>query len=115
VLLVLHRFAPSEPLLPNLKTLQFSPVTVELVPSILLLAFPGTANISMGFPESGLPKALVALTAATFPTWCPTLRQIHLYSLPRDPMTAAAVSELLLTTNQNALRSFRVDSPLTEE
>ena len=24
VLLVLHRFAPSEPLLPNLKTLQFS-------------------------------------------------------------------------------------------
>jgi len=30
-------------------------------------------------------------------------------------MIAAAVSELLLTTNQNTLRSFRVDSPLTEE
>jgi len=115
VFLVLHRFAPSEPLLPNLKTLQFSPVAAEFVPSILLLASPGTANISIGFPAPNIPKALVASTIATFPTRCPTLRQIHLHSLPRDPMIAAAVSELVLTTNRNTLRSFRVDSPLIEE
>ena len=115
VFLVLHHFTPSEPLLPNLKTLQFSPITAELVPSILLLTSPGTADISIGFIGPGIPKALVASMITTFPTRCPTLRQISLYSLPRDPMITAAASELLLTTNRNTLRSFRVDSPLADE
>ena len=115
VFLVLHRFAFGEPLLPNLKTLQLSSVTAEFVPFILLLVSPGTTTIDIGFGGRDLPKALVASTIAIFPTSCPNLQQIRLHSLPRDPMIIAAVSELLLTTDRGALRSFRVDSPLTEE
>lgn len=35
--------------------------------------------------------------------------------LPRDTTIVAAVSRLALNTNQNTLRCFRADSPLTEE
>jgi len=52
---------------------------------------------------------------ATFPTLCPNLQEITLYSLQRDPMVTAALSEMLLASNRNALRCFRVDYPLTEE
>jgi hypothetical protein len=51
----------------------------------------------------------------TFPTLCPNLQDINLYSVPRDPVIAAAVSEFLLATNRDALRYLRVDSLLTEE
>jgi len=115
VFLVLHRFTPSKLLLPNLKIIQFSPIATWFIPSILLLASPGTADIIIEFAGSSLPNALVASTIATLPTRCPTLQQIRLHSLPRVPMVTAAVSELLLTTNRNTLRSFHVDSPLTEE
>jgi len=112
--LVLHRFAFSEPLLPNLKTLQFSPVIAEFIPSILLLVSPGITTIDIGFGRHHYLKALIASTIAAFPTSCPNMRRIHLRSLPRDPIITAAVSELLLTTNRNTLRSLCVDSPLTE-
>ncbi|KAF9641953.1 hypothetical protein BDM02DRAFT_3264624 [Thelephora ganbajun] len=115
VFLVLHRFTSSELLLPNLRTLWLSSVTVEFIPSILLLVSPGTTTIDIGFEEPDLSKALVASTITAFPTRCPNLQQIGLHCLPRDPMIIAAVSEFLLTTNRNTLRSFHVDSPLTEE
>ena len=51
----------------------------------------------------------------TVPTLCPNLQALSLYSLPRDPMITAAISEMLLVTNRNTLQQFRVDSPLIEE
>ena len=50
-----------------------------------------------------------------FPKLCPNLHDIGLIGLPRDSMITVAVSELVLTTNQNTLQYFHVDSPLTME
>jgi len=52
---------------------------------------------------------------ATIPTACPNLQEITLHSLPRDPIITTAVSAMLLSSNRDALRRLRVDSPLTEE
>ena len=49
------------------------------------------------------------------PKLCPDLRTIDLQRLPKDPVITAAVSKMLLASNRNTLRSFRVDSPLTKE
>ena len=60
-------------------------------------------------------NVLVASTITVFPMLCPNLQQICLQSLPRDPTTAAAVSDFLLTINRGALQSFCAGSPLMEE
>ena len=52
---------------------------------------------------------------STFPTLCPNLQDITLKCQLMDPVIAASVSELVLTTNRNALRAFCVDYPLTDE
>lgn len=49
------------------------------------------------------------------PTLCPNLQEFTLKHTPNHPVITTAVSELLLTTNRNSLRSFRADSPLTKE
>ena len=115
VFLVLQRFSFNEPLLPNLKTLELWFVDAETAPFILSFISPATTCIDISFETSHLPKGLVASIITIFSARCPNLQRIGLRDLPRDPMITAAVSELLLTTNQNTLRTFYVDSPLTEE
>ena len=115
VLLVLQRFNFTEPLLPNLKTLELWSTTAEFAPFILLFVSPGTTHINVTFQVYDLSKALVASIITPFSARCPNLQHIGLHHLPRDPMITAVVSELLLTTNRDTLRTFDVDSPLTEE
>ena len=111
----LQLHAVNEPLFPNLGIIQLCPVGRELVPFIPLFLSPRTTVIDITFDESYLPKVMVALMIDTFPVLCPNLQRILLHFLPRDPMITAAVSRMLLASNRDALRSVRVDSPLTEE
>jgi len=115
VLSVLQLCVVNEPLFPNLKTLLLWDVGVESIPFIPLFLSPRTTIISIGFTESDFPKALVASVITTLPTRCPNLQEITLSSLPSDQMVDAAVSEVLLASNRNTLRRFRVDSSLTRE
>ena len=105
--------ALSEPLLPNLRYLSLGG---NFIPFIPLILSPTISVIKFKFYElepSETPAA--ASIIAAFPEVCPNLQHIRLQYLPRDPMITAAASELLLTTNRDTLRSFHVDSPLTEE
>ena len=112
---ILQHFSSNEPLLPNLKTLELLSITAEFVPFILSFVSPGTTHIDIVFSIHNISKALVASVITIFSARCPNLQRISLHTLPRDPMITNAVSELLLTTNRNTLRTFNVDSPLTEE
>ena len=114
VLSVLQLCAINEPLFPNLKTVDLW-LEKRFIPSIPLFLSPRTTDISIWDLRFNLPKAIVPSAIAALPTRCPNIQSISLYSLPSDPMVAAAVSSLLLVINRNALRCFRVDSPLTEE
>ncbi|KAF9643055.1 hypothetical protein BDM02DRAFT_3264243, partial [Thelephora ganbajun] len=115
VLSVLRFRVFGEPLFPNLETLLLFSATGEFIPFIPLFLSPGTTLINFTFSTPDLPKAVVASMITTLPTLCPNLQNIGLHSLPRDPIITAAVSELLLTTNRNTLRSFNANSPLTED
>ena len=115
VLWALQLHAINEPLFPNLKTLELWPITEEFIPFIPMFLSPRTTAISIGFNESDLPVAALALMIATFPSLCPNLRDITLRSLPRDPTITAAVSGMLLAANRDTLQHFHVSSPLTEE
>ena len=104
----------NKPFLPNLKALSLWRIEGSLVPFIPLFLPPRTTSISLSF-ESDLSEALVASVVTTLPKLCPDLQEITLPSLPRDPMIAAAVSEMVLAINQNILRTLDVDFPLSEE
>jgi len=104
-----------DPLFPNLRTLRLYSITAEFIPFIPLFLSPGIAGIVMTFDGSSVPRVIVASIFATLPTLCPNLQDIALRSLPLDPMVTAAVSGMLLASSGNALRSVKVDSPLTEE
>ena len=113
---VLQSRGLSEPLLPNLQTLRLclSCATQEFILSIPL--FLSTRITTIHIEPFGRNEALRASSmVATFPTLCPNLSVIRLPELPREPLTTAAVSELVLATNKRSLRYFDVDSPLTEE
>ena len=115
VLSVLQFCNINEPFFPNLDTLELSGATEWFLPFIPLFLSPRTTVISITFDKSDFPKPIVASMVNTFPTLCPSLEVVCLQSLPRDPMIAAAVSEMLLATNRNTLKGVNVDSPLTEE
>ena len=113
---VLQLWAIDEPLFPNLKSLELWSTVGEFIPFIPLFLSPRTTSISITFTVRPPTEAMSpALLVATFPTLCPKLQTIRLRFLSRDPTITATVSKLLLTTNRDALRQFRVDSPLTEE
>jgi len=111
---VLQLCAITEPLFPNIRTLDLQP-TEESIPSIPLFLSPRTTTIRILFPSLDLPKVMLASMIASLPALCPDLQDIDLCILPDDPMVTAAASAMLLTSNRNTLRSFCVDSPLTEE
>ena len=104
----------SEPLLPNLKTLEFWGVHQLFIPFAPLFLSPRVTSIVLGF-RSDVPKAMTASVVTTIPTLCPDLQAISLHYLPRDPMITTAIAEMVLATNQNTLQKFRVISPLAEE
>ena len=112
---VLQLYAISEPLFPNLKTLELSFVAGKSISFIPLFLSPRTTTINITFSSSTSLTAMVAPMVAALPILCPNLQNIILPSLPRDPVIVAAVSRMLLLSNRNALRRFNVDSPLTEE
>ena len=114
VLSVLQLCVGNEPLFPNLQTLDLWPDR-KSIPFIPLFLSPRTSTINIWDFRSDLPKATVASMITSFPALCPNLQEITLGSVPSDPMVVAAVSGILLTDNRNALRAFRVDSPLTEK
>ena len=113
--LLVLQFRPfGEPLLPNLKSLILMDVTENLVPFIPLFLSPRITSIELGF-KLNFPDVVAASVVATFPTVCPNLQRISLHPIPRDPMIATAISEMLLVTNRNTLQQLEVYTPLTEE
>ena len=114
---VLQFCAISKPLFPNLERLSLWHIVGGFIPFIPLFLSSGITVVRITFSEyRGLPNtALVASMFTTFPTLCPNLQDISLYSVPRDPVIVTAVSEFLLATNRDTFRYLRVDSLLTEE
>jgi hypothetical protein len=113
---VLQLCTINEPLFPNLQSLELWSAVGEFIPFIPSFLSQRTTSINITFTEYNPPKVvLVASMLTAFPTLCPDLQTIRLRSLPGDPIITVAASKLLLTINQNTLRQFHVDSPLTEE
>ena len=112
---VLQFWTINEPLLPNLKSLYLWEVCRPFIPFIPLFASPRTTSIRFGFHEPDIQTAMIASMVTTLPRLCPNLQEISLFSLPRDPMVAAAVSGMLLAINRNTFQLFDAETPLTEE
>ena len=110
---ILQLCAITKPLFPNIEIISLLSVGTSF-PFIPLFLSPRTTTINITFTGSGFSKATAALAIAAFPTLCPNLQNIALYTL-QDPMITTAVSGMLLASNRNTLRSVVVDSPLTEE
>ena len=113
VFLVIRLLTIDEPLLQNLKVLHLWEIQRSFIPFIPFFLSPRIASISLTF-ESGPLSMMITSTLTALQTLCPDLQAIGLYSLPRDPMTIAAVSGMLLVTSQNILQELYIDSPLTE-
>ena len=112
---VMQLHAANEPLLPNLKTLYLWRIEGSFIPFVPLLFSPTITSISLGSLASYLTTPVVASVIANLSTSCPNLQDIDIWPLPRDPIITAAASKMFFATNRNVLRSFHVDSPLTEE
>ena len=111
----LHPWAIDEPLFPNLRTLRLWLVSGKFVPYIHLFLSPRTTIIGITFVESDPPKAMGISVVTAFPALCPNLQKINLLHLPRNSAVTAAVSGMILASNQNTLQYVDVDSPLTKE
>ena len=103
----------NEPLFPNLTTLDWSEIEESFVPFLPLFLSPRITSISFGY--FSVPSSVVASVITNLPTPCPDLQDINLPLLPSDPIITTAVSSMFSVINQNTLRGFCVDSPLTEE
>lgn len=103
-----------EPLLPNLKTLELTEATADIVPFIPLFLSNGTTHIDIQFIASP-PAVMIASVIIRLPKLCPNMQNITLRPLPDHPTVINAASEMLLTCNLDTLRFFLVDSALTEE
>jgi len=112
---VLQLCTVNKPLIPNLKTLDLWRAEGWFIPFIPLFLSPGTTVVRLVFIGSAVPKSMVASIVTALPILCPNLQCISLSWPLNDPIITTAVSGMLLATNRNTLRSFRVDSPLTKE
>ena len=110
----LQYLTAGEPFLPRLKTFECEEAAEPLIPFIPLFLSAKTTRVKIGFAEDS-STVMVASMIARLPTLCPDLESITLNDLPRDTAVTDAVSEMLITCNQDTLRRFCVDSPLTEE
>ncbi|KAF9642687.1 hypothetical protein BDM02DRAFT_3124263 [Thelephora ganbajun] len=114
VLSVLQLRALNEPLLPNLKTVQFKKATADIIPFIPLFLPHRTTDIDI-YSNTTPPAVMVASMVINLPKLCPQMQSISLQPLPIDSTITSATSEMLLTCNLNTLQFFLVDSSLTEE
>ena len=103
-----------EPFLPRLKSFECEEATEAFIPFISLFLSSKTIWIKIAFAEDS-PTVMVASMIARLSTLCPDMERITLNDLPRDAAVTEAVSEMLIACNQDTLRWFCVDSPLTEE
>ena len=107
---------PNEPLLPNLKALEFKEATADIIPFVPLFLSHMTTHIDIQFAAvANPPVVMVASMIVSLPKLCPHIRNISLQLLSIDAIITSAASEMLLTCNRNNLQSFQVGSPLTEE
>lgn len=113
-LFTLQHRTTGEPFLPRLKTFECQEATEAFIPFIPLFLSCNTVRIEIGFAEDS-STVMAASMIARLSTLCPDLEYITLNDLPRDAAVTEAVSEMLIACNQDTLRWFRVDSPLTEE
>ena len=104
----------NEPLLPNLKSLEFKEAAADIIPFIPLFLSPRATDIEVRF-DSDPPAVMAASMVINLPRLCPHAQKILFQPLPRDPTVTNAASEMLLTCNLDALRFFYVDSTLTKE
>jgi len=111
---VLELYAAKEPFFPNMRVLDLLPCGKD-IPLIRLFLSPRTTTVRMGFREPDICNEMVVSMITALQTLCPNLQDITLHPIQRYPIITAAVSALLLTSNRDTLRCFRVDSPLTEE
>jgi len=115
VLSVLQLRAVNEPLLQNLKLLVLRSAPPDLIPFIPLFLSHATIGIHIKFTTSP-PVVMVASMIINLPTLCPHVEEITLLPLASEGLTIThAASEMLLACNLGTLRSFQVDSALTEE
>ena len=114
VLFVLQLHTGDEPLLPRLESLECQTVTETFMPFIPLFLSPKTVKISIGFGVNA-STIIVASMITRFSELCPNIQHLVLDGLPSNRVIIEAVSEMLLACNRDALRSFDVDYPLTEE
>ena len=113
-LLVLQFHTVNDPWLPRLKTFKCAEATEAFTAFIPLFLSPKTTAIDIRFVK-GTPVLVIGFMIKRFSPLCPDLESITLNSLPRDLVVTEAVSEMLLACNRHTLKSFCVDSPLTEE
>ena len=110
----LQSHATNEPLFPKLGAFECQNATSASIPLISPFLTCITTDIDIEFEED-CPVVMVASMITKLPMLCPGLECITLYFLPRDPVITEAVSNMFLACNRDTLRSFCVDSPLTEE
>ena len=113
ILLVPQCRTANDPWLPRLKSFECLEITEALIPFIPLFLSPQTTNINIRF--KGTPTLVVASAINRVSSLCPNLGSITINPLPRDSMVTEAASEMLLACNRDTLKTFCVDSPLTEE
>ena len=105
-----------EVLLPNMRTLLFWGIERSFIPFIPLFLSPRTASVSLVFFGSNAAAvAASTVTITNLPTLCPSLQDVILYPLQRDPLITAAISGMVRAANRNTLRRFHAESPLTRE
>jgi len=114
VMLALQLSTNNEPLLPRLQRFVCKNTTGAFIPSIPLFLSAKTTDLNIVFTPDP-PTVMLALTIVRFPTLCPRITNLVLKPLPRNPTITEAVSEMLLACNRDTLRTFVVDSPLTED
>ena len=114
IIQVLQLRTGGDPWLPRLETFECREATDGFIFLIPLLLSPKTTEVRIGFAQDA-PNVAVGSMIAGLSTRCPDLELITLHTLPRGLVIAEAVSELLFACNQDVLRKFHVESPLTEE
>ena len=115
ILLALQLRTAKEPFLPMLGTFECEKAGQTFIPFIPLFLSTRTSNVRLSFTED-TPSMAVASIISRLPTLCPRLERVGIDPLAqRDSIVTNAVSEMLLACNRGSLKTFRVDSPLTEE
>ena len=100
VLLVLQLRTGNDPLFPKLGTFECEGATEAFIPLAPSFLSPKTTPTRIKFAVESLDPMIVRS-----PTSCPHIKWLCLYPLPRNPVIVEAVSEMLISRNQNTPRA----------